>query len=200
MVKKGILHTVATPLVVQVPFAQWDKRHLDDPSIHAIELYLNNENCSFSSVINAVVSLREITGKPVGIRVNASARHWIDRLSSYLDTSSDVPDFITVEDHHDQPLFEALLTYDRLLNQSNVRSSVVLIASGYVEKTVSQGTALACGANLISMKSNAYTHRNQAADRLAEMRHELFTLASQYELASPVFFSQEQLEQRKRQE
>lgn len=200
MVDKVILRVAHTPLIVQVPFAQWDKRSFEDSAISAIELVLEEETCSFSPVMNAVVSLRETTGKPIGIRVHATHSHWVERLSSYLDTSSDVPDFITVEDHYNQPLFSALLAFNEVLTTRNVRQSLTLIANGIFDKTVSQGTALSCGADLISMKTNAFTHRHQAADRLADMRHDLFTLASQYELASPVFFSQEQLEQQKRQE
>lgn len=107
--------------------------------------------------------LRQLSEKPVGIKITLSSRQHATKLAEELQTSEILPDFITLDgseggtgasykemaDSVALPLFSALPMLEEALLEAGIRDKITIIASGKLLTPNKAVTALALGADLI---------------------------------------------------
>ncbi|WP_257347546.1 FMN-binding glutamate synthase family protein [Pseudalkalibacillus decolorationis] len=109
--------------------------------------------------------LRDVSGKPVGIKIVVADLEKLEELAAYMQSSGKGPDFITVDgseggtgasyqelaDAAGLPLLTALPLLDRTLREYEVRDHVKIIASGKLITPDKIAVALAMGADLVNI-------------------------------------------------
>lgn len=112
-----------------------------------------------------IEKIREITGKPVGIKIVLGSPFEAEELAKYMKESGKGPDFITLDggeggtgatyqelaDSVGLPIKSALPLLDRALRKEGVRDRVKIIASGKLFTPDRMAIALAMGADLINL-------------------------------------------------
>ena len=117
-----------------------------------------------NSLMNFVQQLRDIGGKPVGVKIVAGSKIELETFVREIAESAIIPDFITIDgaeggtgatyqelsDAAGLPLYTALPMLDELLRQYEIRDQLKIIASGKLVTPDMIGYALCLGADLIS--------------------------------------------------
>ncbi len=122
------------------------------------------EYTNTASLMNFLSELREVGGKPVGIKIVIGSKSEAEKLVKEIAEVGIVPDFITIDgseggtgatyqelsDATGLPLFAALPILDELLKKYGIRDQVKIIASGKLVTPDVAGFALCLGADLIN--------------------------------------------------
>lgn len=109
--------------------------------------------------------LRELSGKPVGIKLVVGSEHAIEELAAFMRESGTGPDFLTIDggeggtgaanmemaDSLGLPIYSALLIADNTLRRYGVRDRVKIFASGMLATADKIAIALAFGADLVNV-------------------------------------------------
>ncbi|WP_458411570.1 FMN-binding glutamate synthase family protein [Schinkia sp. CFF1] len=117
------------------------------------------------SLFDFIGRIREVTGKPVGMKVVIGSRHEADELAKLIKETGKGPDFITVDggeggtgasyqelaDSVGLPIKSALPLLDHALRKYGVRDQVKIIASGKLFSPDRVAIALAMGADLVNI-------------------------------------------------
>lgn len=117
------------------------------------------------SMFDFIERIRNLTGKPVGIKVVIGSYQEANELAKYMKQTGKGPDFITVDggeggsgatyqelaDSVGLPIKSALPLLDAALEQHGVRNQVKLIASGKLFTPDRIAIALAMGADLVNI-------------------------------------------------
>lgn len=117
------------------------------------------------SAFDAMEKIRDVTGKPVGMKVVIGAPDEADKLARQIKDTEKGPDFITVDggeggtgasyqelaDSVGLPINAALPLVDSALRRHGVRDKVKIIASGKLFSPDKIAIALAMGADLVNI-------------------------------------------------
>lgn len=117
-----------------------------------------------ASLMNFVEELREVGGKPVGIKLVVGSRSEVEKFVREMAESGKIPDFITVDggeggtgatfqelsDAAGLPLFVALSLLDEMLKKYKLRDKLKIIASGKLVTPDKIAYALCLGADLVN--------------------------------------------------
>ncbi|WLD95487.1 FMN-binding glutamate synthase family protein [Alkalihalobacillus sp. AL-G] len=117
------------------------------------------------SMFEFMERLREISGKPIGMKIVVADLEKLEELAVHMQTSGKGPDFITVDgseggtgasyqelaDSAGLPLLTALPLLDRILREYKVRDQVKIIAAGKLITPDKIAIALAMGADLVNI-------------------------------------------------
>ena len=115
------------------------------------------------SLFAFIDKLRDLSGKPVGIKIVAGSEMAVEELAAHMLETGSGPDFITVDggeggtgatymemaDSLGLPLYSALLIVDNTQRRYGVRDRVKVFASGMLTTADKMAGALAFGADLI---------------------------------------------------
>ncbi|KSU80945.1 Glutamate synthase domain-containing protein 2 [Fictibacillus enclensis] len=118
-----------------------------------------------ASLIHFVEELRNVSGKPIGIKIVVGDLDALEELVAYMKESGEGPDFITVDggeggtgatfqelaDTVGLPIQSALPIVDEMLKEYGIRDRVKLIASGRLITPDKIAIALAMGADLVNI-------------------------------------------------
>ncbi|MBY8909273.1 FMN-binding glutamate synthase family protein, partial [Salinicoccus roseus] len=118
---------------------------------------------SFPKLFDFIEELREVGGKPVGMKIVVSDIESLEEMAQAMKESGKGPDFITIDggeggtgatyqelaDSVGLPIMTALPIVDELLRAYGIRDRVKLIASGKLITPDKAAIALAMGADLI---------------------------------------------------
>lgn len=120
---------------------------------------------SVNDLLNMIHRVRNVTGKPVGIKMVIGAYGWLDDLFSEINNmgSEYAPDFITIDggeggtgaapmsliDSMGLPIREALPRVDDKLCEHNLKERIKIIASGKLTTPTEMAWALCAGADFI---------------------------------------------------
>lgn len=124
-----------------------------------------NEFDDLPGFFEFIEKIRNITGKPVGIKIVVGHEEQIEELASYMKESGLGPDFITVDggeggtgatyqelaDSVGLPIHTALPIVHKALKKYEVRDRVKIIASGKLITPDKIAVALALGADLVNI-------------------------------------------------
>ncbi|TDQ40488.1 FMN-binding glutamate synthase family protein [Aureibacillus halotolerans] len=124
-----------------------------------------NEFSSIEEMFAFIEKLREVGGKPVGIKIVVGHTEDIEELAKHMAQTGKGPDFITVDgaeggtgasfqelaDATGLPLTYALPTLHMMLKRYNVRDRVKLFASGKLITADKVAFALCLGADLVNI-------------------------------------------------
>lgn len=121
---------------------------------------------SDEDLLDMIEYIRELTGKPVGIKSVIGSEEWLDHLFTLICTrgKSSAPDFITVDsadggtgaapmpllDDMGLPLNESLPMLVNKLNEHGLNSQVKVISSGKLVTPADVAWALCLGANFVA--------------------------------------------------
>ncbi len=117
------------------------------------------------SLFAFIEKLRDLSGKPVGIKIVAGSEMAVEELAAHMLETGSGPDFITVDggeggtgatymemaDSLGLPLYSALLIVDNTLRRYGVRERVKVFASGMLATADKMAVALAFGADLVNV-------------------------------------------------
>ena len=119
-----------------------------------------------ADLLDMIVYIREVTGKPVGFKTVIGSERWLDHLFGLMKQRGNkfIPDFITVDsadggtaaapmpllDDMGLPLSESLPMLVNKLREHNLYERVKVIASGKLITPVDAAWALSIGANFIA--------------------------------------------------
>lgn len=117
-----------------------------------------------TSLMDFVEELREVGGKPIGIKVVVGSKAEAEKLAGEMAACGKVPDFITVDggeggtgatfqelsDAAGLPLFSALPILDEMLKKYKIRDKLKIIASGKLVTPDKAAYALSLGADLVN--------------------------------------------------
>ncbi|MDQ0220631.1 FMN-binding glutamate synthase family protein [Peribacillus cavernae] len=117
------------------------------------------------SMFDFIEKLRDVGGKPVGIKIVIGDLDALENMVSYIKESGKGPDFITIDggeggtgatfqelaDSVGLPIQSALPVVDEMLKKYDVRERVKLIASGKLITPDKIAIALAMGADLVNV-------------------------------------------------
>jgi glutamate synthase domain-containing protein 2 len=117
------------------------------------------------SLIQFVEKLRQLSGKPVGIKVVAGSELALEELALYMVETGRGPDFLTIDggeggtgatymemaDSLGLPLYAGLMIVDQTLRKHGVRDRVKIFASGMLATADKMAIALAFGADFINV-------------------------------------------------
>lgn len=117
------------------------------------------------SMFKFLSKVRQVTGKPVGIKIVISSYEDADELAKQIKETNEGPDFITIDggeggtgatyqelaDSVGLPINSALPLLDSALRNNNVRDKVKIIASGKLFSPDRVAIALAMGADLVNI-------------------------------------------------
>ncbi|AGA56262.1 Glutamate synthase large subunit-like protein YerD [Thermobacillus xylanilyticus] len=109
--------------------------------------------------------LRELSGKPVGVKLVVGSEQAMEELAAFMRESGTGPDFLTIDggeggtgaanmemaDSLGLPVYSALLLADNALRRHGVRDRVKIIASGMLATADRIAIALAFGADLVNV-------------------------------------------------
>jgi len=122
------------------------------------------EECADArSVVDFIVRVRGLTGKPVGLKMVVGASSEVDDLCREIVSRGVGPDFIAVDgkeggtgagplalaDYVGLPLIDALTIVDNALRRAGIRDDVTLIASGKIATGGEVACHIALGADLV---------------------------------------------------
>ncbi|WP_026677211.1 FMN-binding glutamate synthase family protein [Fictibacillus gelatini] len=124
-----------------------------------------NEFDSPETMFDFIERLRDVGGKPVGIKIVVGDIDSLENMIAIMANSGKGPDFITVDggeggtgatyqelaDSAGLPIKSALLIVDELLRKYEIRDRVKLIASGKLVTPDRIAVALAMGADLVNV-------------------------------------------------
>ncbi len=124
-----------------------------------------NEFHTPKEMLDFIQQLREVGGKPVGIKIVVGNTNELEELISYMATNDVTPDFITVDggeggtgasfhelaDAAGIPIRSALPIVDELLTKYDIRHKVKIFASGKLLTPDKMAVALCLGADLINV-------------------------------------------------
>jgi glutamate synthase domain-containing protein 2 len=121
---------------------------------------------SMDQLLDFVIHVRAITGKPVGIKTAIGGRYFMNELAEAVARRGlyDAPDFVTIDggeggsgaapqalaDHMAMSINEALPRVVDALIESGLRDRIKVIASGKLITPAQVAWALACGADLVN--------------------------------------------------
>jgi len=125
---------------------------------------LSNVN-DMNSMFNFIEQIREVSGKPVGIKMVIGSEETFEELVSYMAGTNRHPDFITIDggeggtgatyqamaDSVGLPIKPALLIAQKLLQKYKVRDKITLIASGKLYSPDRIAIALSLGADVVQI-------------------------------------------------
>src|SRR5690606_8412885 len=117
------------------------------------------------TMIDFIERLREVGGKPIGVKLVVGDTDGLDQLAATMAATGKGPDFITIDggeggtgasyqelaDSVGYPIYSALPIADDLLRKYQVRDRVKLIASGKLVTPDRIAVALAMGADLVNI-------------------------------------------------
>ena len=120
---------------------------------------------NFNELFEFVERMREVGGKPVGIKIVVGDLDALEEMTKTMRNTSKGPDFITVDggeggtgatyqelaDAVGLPIMSALPLVDEMLKKYDVRNRVKLIASGKLTSPDKVAVALAMGADLVNI-------------------------------------------------
>ncbi len=120
---------------------------------------------SVDALLDHVAKMRELTGKPVGVKVVMGGPGSADELAAAMARRGDGPDWLTVDggeggsgatyqemaDSVGLPIRSAIVVLDDALRSHGVRARVKLIASGKLFSADRAALALALGADLVNV-------------------------------------------------
>lgn len=120
---------------------------------------------SFDKLFDFIEELREVGGKPVGMKIVVGDVEGLEEMVQIMKESGKGPDFITIDggeggtgatyqelsDSVGLPIMTALPIVDELLRQYEVRDRVKLIASGKLITPDKIAIALSMGADLVNI-------------------------------------------------
>lgn len=123
------------------------------------------EFADFPSAFQMIEKIREVTGKPVGMKIVIGSPDEAESLAKAIKETGMGPDFITVDggeggtgatfrelaDSVGLPIYSALPILDRALRKYGVRDQLKIIASGKLFSPDRIAIALAMGADLINI-------------------------------------------------
>jgi glutamate synthase domain-containing protein 2 len=115
------------------------------------------------SLLDFIERVRELTDKPVGLKLVVGSHAEVDELCLAIRARGDGPDFIAVDgneggsgaaplalaDYVGMPLVEGLITVDNALRREGLRDDIALIASGKIATGGDVATHIALGADLV---------------------------------------------------
>lgn len=115
-----------------------------------------------ASLMNFVEELREVGGKPVGLKIVVGSKYEVEKLARDMAECGKLPDFITIDggeggtgatfqelsDAAGLPLFVALPLLDEMLKKYGIRDKLKIIASGKLVTPDKVAYALCLGADL----------------------------------------------------
>ena len=118
-----------------------------------------------NSMFNFIEQIREVSGKPVGIKMVIGSEETFEELVSYMAQTNRHPDFITIDggeggtgatyqamaDSVGLPIKPALLIAQKLLQKYKVRDKITLIASGKLYSPDRIAIALSLGADVVQI-------------------------------------------------
>ncbi|WP_156484852.1 FMN-binding glutamate synthase family protein [Bhargavaea cecembensis] len=119
----------------------------------------------YPSMFEFIGHIREVGGKPVGIKVVIGSKSEADELANWMQKTGKGPDFISVDgseggsgatyqdlaDSLGLPIKTALTILDDSLREHGVRDRVKIIASGKITTPDKAAIALALGADLVQV-------------------------------------------------
>jgi len=117
------------------------------------------------SLFQFVDKLRQLSGKPVGIKVVAGSEAALEEMAEYMQATGKAPDFLTVDggeggtgatymemaDSLGLPLYSALQIVDNTLRKYGVRDRVKIFASGMLATADKVAIAFAFGADFVNV-------------------------------------------------
>lgn len=117
------------------------------------------------SLLNFVEKIREVSGKPVGIKIVIGSRETFEEFVQYMAYTNRHPDFITIDggeggtgatyqsmaDSVGLPIKPALMIAQETLKRYNIRDKITLIASGKLFSPDRIAVALAMGADVVQI-------------------------------------------------
>ena len=134
-------------------------------SIDSPNRFREFEDFFFRNAFDFMEKIREISGKPVGMKIVLGSYHEADDLAKTIKETGKSPDFITVDcaeggtgatyqelaDSVGWPIKSALPLLDHALRKHGVRDQLKIIASGKLFSADRAAVALAMGADLINI-------------------------------------------------
>lgn len=123
------------------------------------------EFASYPEMFGFIEKLRDVGGKPVGIKMVVGNTNDLEEMAAYMKETGSGPDFITIDgaeggtgasfqelaDGAGVPLFSGLPFVDELLKKYGVRDEVKLFASGKLLTADKIATALSLGADCVNI-------------------------------------------------
>jgi glutamate synthase domain-containing protein 2 len=118
---------------------------------------------NIQELFSLIKNWRELTGKPIGIKVVAGNDISFDELAKFMKKTNEGPDFISIDggeggtgatyqemaDTLGLPIFSGLQILDKTLRTYGVRDRVKIISSGMLATSDKMCVALSLGADLI---------------------------------------------------
>jgi glutamate synthase domain-containing protein 2 len=115
------------------------------------------------SLLDFIQRVRNLTGKPIGLKMVIGSTAEVDELCREIRKRGDGPDFIAVDgneggsgaaplalaDYVGLPLVDGLIAVDNALRREGLRNDVTLIASGKIATGGDVATHIALGADLV---------------------------------------------------
>jgi glutamate synthase domain-containing protein 2 len=135
------------------------------------------------SLLDFIGRVRQLTGKPIGLKMVVGSIAEINELCREIRTRGDGPDFIAVDgneggsgaaplalaDYVGLPLVDALIAVDDALRREGLRDDVTLIASGKIA-TGATSQPISRLAPTLSTSAAAFCFRSGASRRCAAIR------------------------------
>ncbi len=131
---------------------------------------IDSPNCfeefdTFDSMMDFVEKIRDVTGKPVGIKIVIGAEETFDEFASYMKESDRYPDFLSIDgseggsgatykamaDSVGLPIIPSLMIANRLLRRYGIRDRMKIIASGKLFSADRIALALSLGADAVQV-------------------------------------------------
>jgi len=118
---------------------------------------------NMEELFTLIMRWKELTGKPVGIKVVAGSELSFEELAAYMKKTNQGPDFITIDggeggtgatyqemaDTLGLPIYSGLMILHDTLSRYGIRDRVKILASGMLATADKMAIALALGADLI---------------------------------------------------
>lgn len=119
----------------------------------------------YDSMLDFIEKIREVSGKPVGIKMVVGSEETFEEFTAYMASTNRHPDFITIDggeggtgatyqamaDSVGLPIRPALMIAQRILKKYKVRDKVTLIASGKLFSPDRIAIALSMGADIVQI-------------------------------------------------
>ena len=131
---------------------------------------IDSPNCfeefnTFDTMMDFVDKIREVSGKPVGIKLVIGSEDTFEEFASYMKESGRCPDFLSIDggeggsgatykamaDSVGLPIIPALMIANRLLCQYGIRDRMKIIASGKLFSADRIALALSLGADAVQV-------------------------------------------------
>lgn len=140
--------------------------------IRNVEPYktIDSPNCfeefdSFDSMLDFIERVREVSGKPVGIKMVIGAEETFEEFASYMKKSGRYPDFLSIDgaeggsgatykamsDSVGLPIVPSIMIANSLLKQYGIRNKMKIIASGKLFSADRIALVLSLGADAVQV-------------------------------------------------